>query len=109
MNASFEMSSSIRSRFYFKADARALERSGEMPGSCGVAGTRDRSAPALQEPACHGDGDEHVERAGLRQNAGARGSGGGGGVRVGRQGVVPVHRLVSRQHGGVDRGDRALR
>ncbi len=73
---------------------------------------RTRSAPALQEPACHGDGDEHVERAGLRQDAGSRrsgGGGGGGGARVGHQGVVPVHRLVSRQRGGVDRGGRDLR
>ncbi len=73
----------------------------------------ERSAPALQEAGCHGDGDEHVERAGLRQDAGSRGSGGGGvhraSVRVGRQGVVRVHRLVSRQRGGVAGGDCALR
>lgn len=71
----------------------------------------ERSAPALQEAACHGDGNEHVEHAGLRHDAGSRRSGGGVrrcGVRVGRQGVVRVHRLVSRQRGGVGRGDRAL-
>ncbi len=90
-----------------------------LPPSCVLSGMRTsqdprrtRSAPALQEPACHGDGDEHVERAGLRQDAGSRrsgGGGGGGGARVGHQGVVPVHRLVSRQRGGVDRGGRDLR
>lgn len=70
------------------------------------------SAPALQKPGCHGDGDEHVERAGLRVDAGAGRSGGGvrrAAVRVCRHGVVRLHGLVSRQRGGVFRGDCALR
>lgn len=118
----FEMSSSIRSST--SGLKRSPERSdeatrpcrylsdGEATGGDDAVQNGERSAPALQEAGCHGDGNKHVEHAGLRQNAGSRRSGGGGvrrcGVRVGRQGVVRVHRLVSRQRGGVDRRHRVL-
>lgn len=73
---------------------------------------RSSSTPALQEAGCYGDGDEHVERAGLRLDAGAGRSGGGvrrADVHVCRHGVVRLHGLVPRQRGGVDRRDCALR
>lgn len=70
-----------------------------------------RSTAAVQEAACHGDGDEHVERVGPRLDAGAGRSGGRvrRAVRVRRHGVVRVNGLVARQRGGVDRGDCVLR
>lgn len=81
-------------------------------GTCEGAEMMMLSTAAVQEAACHGDGDEHVERAGPRLDAGAGRSGGRvrrAAVRVRRRGVVRVNGLVARQRGGVDRGDCVLR
>lgn len=63
----------------------------------------------MQEAACHGDGDEHVERASLRHDASAGGRGRvRGAVRVRGHGVVRAQGLIPGLHGGVVRGDCAL-